>query len=84
MKEFAAFKCMDSAIQIGDAVICKKEFLESLPQYKAMNKYRYVNGTLQMCKVLYEESSPQLLELIHHNWLVVLNCDKGAIAPDDV
>jgi hypothetical protein len=31
---------------------------------------------------LYEESSPQLLELIHRNWSVFLNRDKGAIAPD--
>jgi hypothetical protein len=78
MKEFAAFECLDSAIQIGDAIICKKEFLASLPQYKAMNKYHNVNGTLRMCEVLYEESSPQLLKLIHHNWSVVLNRDKDA------
>jgi hypothetical protein len=34
--------------------------------------------------VLHEESSPQLLELIRRNWSVVINRDKGAIAPDDV
>jgi hypothetical protein len=56
-----------------------------LPQYKAANKFRYVNGALRMAKVLYEDSSPQLLEfLIQRNWLVVLNHNKGAIAPDDV
>jgi hypothetical protein len=37
-----------------------------------------------MCEVLYKESSPQLLELIGCNWSVVLNHNKGAIAPDDV
>jgi hypothetical protein len=31
MKEFATFKSLNSAIQIGDAIICEKEFLESLP-----------------------------------------------------
>jgi hypothetical protein len=37
-----------------------------------------------MCEVLYEESSSQLLELIHQNWYLVLHCNKGAIAPNDV
>jgi hypothetical protein len=37
-----------------------------------------------MAEVLYEDSSPQLLELIRRNWSVVLNHNKGAIAPDDV
>jgi hypothetical protein len=37
-----------------------------------------------MWEVLNEESSLQLLELIHHNWSVVLNRDKGTIALDDV
>jgi hypothetical protein len=37
-----------------------------------------------MAEVLYEDSSPHLLELIQRNWLVVLNHNKGAIAPDDV
>jgi hypothetical protein len=35
-------------------------------------------------QVLYEESSPQLLELIQKNWSMVLNHDKGVIASDDV
>jgi hypothetical protein len=58
MKEFAAFERLDSAIRCGDAVICKKEFLESLPRYKASKKFRYGNGVMRMCEVLYEESSP--------------------------
>jgi hypothetical protein len=84
LKEFSAFERLDSAIRIGDAVICEKEFLDSLPRYKASNKPRYGNGVMRMCEVLYEDSSPQLLELIRRNWSVVLNHDKGAIAPDDV
>jgi hypothetical protein len=84
MKEFSSFERLDRAIRIGDAVVCEKEFLESLPRYKAMNKFRYVNGVLRMSEVLYEELSPQLLKLIRRNWSVVINRDKGAIAPDDV
>jgi hypothetical protein len=84
MKEFAAFERLDSAIRCGDAVICEKEFIESLPRYKASKKFRYGNGVMRMCEVLYEESSPQLLELIRRNWSVVLNHNKGAMAPDDV
>jgi hypothetical protein len=38
---------------------------------------------MRMCEVLYEESTPQLLELIRRNWLDILNHNKGAIAPDD-
>jgi hypothetical protein len=37
-----------------------------------------------MVEVLHKESFPQLLELIRQNWSVVLNHNKGAIAPDDV
>jgi hypothetical protein len=39
---------------------------------------------MRMCEVLYEESSTQLLELIRRNWSVVLNRNKGAIAPDNL
>jgi hypothetical protein len=84
MKEFAAFERLDSSIRCGDAVICEKEFIESLPRYKASKKFRYGNGVMRMCEVLYEESSTQLLELIRRNWSVVLNRSKGAIAPDDL
>jgi hypothetical protein len=79
-----AFERLDTAIRHGDAVICEKEFLESLPRYKAANKFRYANGALRMAKVLYEDLSPQLLELIQRIWSVVLNHNKGAITPDDV
>jgi hypothetical protein len=84
MKEFGAFEQLDSAIRCRDVIICEKEFLESLPRYKASNKFRYGNGVMRMSEVLYEELSPRLLELIRRNWSVVLNHHKGAIAPDDV
>ena len=80
VKEFASFDCLDNAIRCGDTIVCEKEFLASIPRYKATNKFRYVNGAMRFAEVLYEQSLPQMLELICQNWSVVLNHGKGVIA----